>query len=76
MIKTAAILLILVAGFFIWNLMDIERSTSFAKVKNISNPDSTKSNGENMSDKIIKTEEEWKKELTPEQYHILREKGD
>lgn len=28
-----------------------------------------------MKDKIIKTEEEWKKILTPEQYHILREKG-
>ena len=28
-----------------------------------------------MSQKIIKSEEEWKKELTPEQYHILREKG-
>ncbi|HSR70689.1 MAG TPA: peptide-methionine (R)-S-oxide reductase MsrB [Acidobacteriota bacterium] len=28
-----------------------------------------------MSDKIEKTEKEWKKELTPEQYHILREKG-
>jgi peptide-methionine (R)-S-oxide reductase len=27
------------------------------------------------SDTIIKTEEEWKKLLTPEQYHILREKG-
>ncbi len=26
-------------------------------------------------DKLIKTDEEWKKELTPEQYHILREKG-
>lgn len=26
-------------------------------------------------DKIIKTEEEWKKDLTPEQYQILREKG-
>lgn len=26
-------------------------------------------------DKIQKTEEEWKRELTPEQYHILREKG-
>lgn len=26
-------------------------------------------------DKIEKTEEEWKKELTPEQYKILREKG-
>ena len=28
-----------------------------------------------MTDKIIKTDEEWKKELTPEQYRILREKG-
>lgn len=26
-------------------------------------------------EKIIKTEEEWKKDLTPEQYAILREKG-
>ena len=28
-----------------------------------------------MVDKICKTEDEWRKELTPEQYHILREKG-
>lgn len=28
-----------------------------------------------MSDIINKSEEEWKKELTPEQYHVLREKG-
>ncbi len=28
-----------------------------------------------MTTKIQKTEEDWKKELTPEQYHILREKG-
>lgn len=28
-----------------------------------------------MTEKIKKTEEEWRKELTPEQYHILREKG-
>lgn len=26
-------------------------------------------------EKIKKTEEEWRRELTPEQYHILREKG-
>lgn len=31
--------------------------------------------GGDMSDKVIKTEEQWKKELTPEQYRILREKG-
>jgi methionine-R-sulfoxide reductase len=29
----------------------------------------------NDSDKINRTEEEWKKILTPEQYHVLREKG-
>lgn len=28
-----------------------------------------------MCEKIEKTEEEWKKALTPEQYHVLREKG-
>ena len=26
-------------------------------------------------DKIKKTEEEWRRELTPEQYHVTREKG-
>lgn len=28
-----------------------------------------------MTEKIRKSEDEWRKELTPEQYHILREKG-
>jgi peptide-methionine (R)-S-oxide reductase len=28
-----------------------------------------------MSDKIAKSEDQWKQELTPEQYHVLREKG-
>src|SRR5689334_17409271 len=27
------------------------------------------------NEKVTKTEEEWRRELTPEQYHILREKG-
>jgi peptide-methionine (R)-S-oxide reductase len=28
-----------------------------------------------MADKIIRPDEEWKKALTPEQYHVAREKG-
>ncbi len=31
--------------------------------------------GDAMGEKMVKTDEEWKKELTEEQYHILREKG-
>ncbi len=28
-----------------------------------------------MSDKVVKTEEEWRKQLTQEQYHVTREQG-
>lgn len=31
--------------------------------------------GDNMPDKVIKSDEDWKKELTDEEYRILREKG-
>jgi peptide-methionine (R)-S-oxide reductase len=36
---------------------------------------SAERNGYVMSETVVKTDEEWKKLLTPEQYHILREKG-
>ncbi|MDH5572913.1 MAG: peptide-methionine (R)-S-oxide reductase MsrB [Gammaproteobacteria bacterium] len=34
-----------------------------------------KDNASNNRDKIIRTDDEWKKILTPAQYHILREEG-
>jgi len=42
--------------------------------KTISKP-ITMNTDNNDSTKVEKTEEEWKQFLTPEQYHILREKG-
>lgn len=38
-------------------------------------PNNTTKMNTDKTGKITKTEEEWKKELTPEQYHVLREKG-
>lgn len=29
----------------------------------------------NTTEKIVKTEDEWKAQLTPEQFHVLRQKG-
>lgn len=37
--------------------------------------DTLKTNTMNDSTKIVKTDAEWKNELSPNQYHILREKG-
>lgn len=43
--------------------------------KNIATTDSTKTMLMNDTTKIVKTDAEWKQELTADQYHILREKG-
>lgn len=36
---------------------------------------SAASKGYIMSDKVVKSPEEWRKQLTPEQYHVSREQG-
>ena len=67
------VLIALVALF--WRLAPSEQSVSEIYLSKMNNPDSTKQNGEMMEEKVIRTEEEWKEILTPEQYYVLRQKG-
>lgn len=74
MIKVFLIAALFIAGFLFWNFSD-KTNNEKNNYSNTSISDSTKKQGAQMSDKIIKSDEEWKKELTPEEYRILREKG-
>jgi len=42
---------------------------------NSQNNSVNKKTNSTMSDKVVKTDEEWKKVLNPDQYEVLREKG-
>jgi peptide-methionine (R)-S-oxide reductase len=59
----------------LWIYFNTSDSNTMARGKNLGVPDSTNQKGISMESKIAKTDEEWKKELTTEQYKILREKG-
>lgn len=74
MIKIFLIAALFIAGFLFWKFSDQTKNEK-NNYSNTSLSDSTKKQGAQMSDKIIKSDEEWKKELTPEEYRILREKG-
>jgi peptide-methionine (R)-S-oxide reductase len=75
MMKSVIVFLSIISIASLWIYFNHADSTTLAKINNFSKPDSTKHNGENMSDKVIKSDEEWKEELSPEEYRILREKG-
>ena len=73
MLKISLLLFIIISALLLWKYFNDGSPNSLLTVKNI--PDSTKNKELSMENKVDKTEEEWKKELSQEQYRILREKG-
>jgi peptide-methionine (R)-S-oxide reductase len=50
-------------------------ASGIVKVSIVEFTDSGKKKGLVMEDKVVKTDEEWRKELTPEQFEVARKKG-
>jgi peptide-methionine (R)-S-oxide reductase len=67
------ILILFLSSIIIWNCSETRPGD------NIYNSDSTKTTkikkGDNMVLNVKKTDEDWEKELTPEEYNVLRKKG-
>lgn len=79
-----AVIVLIASALVVWGFLKSNDNNSFGdKVQFKSEQDSikkdvniqNKNEGKTMSNKINKSEEEWKKELSPEEYNVLREKG-
>ncbi len=73
--KFVIVFLAVISIAILWIYLNPADSTTMIRIKNLGEPDSTNIKGTKMENKIVKTDEEWKKELSPEEYRILREKG-
>jgi peptide-methionine (R)-S-oxide reductase len=68
----ASVIFLLVVTFSVFT---IAGEQSVATTKNQIKLYSVKQKGFIMADKVIKSDQEWKKELTPEQFDVARKKG-
>jgi peptide-methionine (R)-S-oxide reductase len=78
--KRSGIISILLIGLFLTSTFFSCRSEKTTEDAGLSAPEpirvySAEKRDYIMSETVVKTNEEWKTILTPEQYHILREKG-
>ena len=70
------VILLFVMGIFVVLFLTHSPIDSKSLTTNkVSYPDSSKNKDSHMENKVVKSDEEWKKELSPDAYQILRKKA-
>ena len=73
--RSALLICIVASAFFGCNTRNVNAQSRTNSVETREMKDSTANANKPAAGKVVKTDEEWKKILTPEQYRILRKRG-